>query len=310
MARIVKFSKKSQKLKNFGLKTGWSILILVFLITTFYGIGIYKFNWSRYGAKSIIKIIPYPACFVGPYVITMAEFQKQKDFIYFISQKTESALPEERKLNQEILDKMIEIKLAEITLKKHHIYISQKEVEEEYQKILQQQDEESFKKMLKAVYGIGPDDLKAMIRQKKIIEKLKNEILVSVHAYHILKKVPQGVDNKYFGDRAWEILNQIKAGASFEEMAQKYSDDEATKDKSGDLGWLQRGSVINNQPMSKEFENGLFSLNPGEISNPVLTEFGWHIFKITEKRGMIDKSYSDWLAEERDKTKIIKFIGK
>ena len=301
------------KIRRQTLKITITILALIILIIAVYAVGIYKLKWSRYGTRTMAKIIPYPAVFVGVHIIPVSEFYEQKAFILHFYQETGSVAPSEEELDRKIIDQLVEQKLIDLALKKERIYISAQDVEDEYKKIVEQnQGEENVKKMLKDLYKMDVNDFKILMKDKLKAEKFRNEALVSAHVYHILIKVPEGTkDNKDFGDKAWEIINQLKAGGNFEELAKKLSQDEASKDKGGDLGFLQRGSLINGKPMSKEFENGVFSLEMGKFSAaPVLTEWGFHVFFVSEKRGKIDKSYADWLSETKNNTKIIKFLGK
>jgi peptidyl-prolyl cis-trans isomerase SurA len=75
------------------------------------------------------------------------------------------------------------------------------------------------------------------------------------------------------------ILDSIRAGASFEEMARKYSDDAGSARNGGNLGLARRGVFV------KQFEEAAFSLEPGQISDLVETQFGFHIIKLVEKKG-------------------------
>jgi len=282
---------------------GIAFFILLVMLVFVYGLGIYKYNWTRYGTKTITKFIPYPAAFVGPLWISMSQFNYQKDFILHFYDKTGTPLDNEREIDREIMDRIIEQKLVEREFKKQGLFVSQKEIDDEYKKIVEEnQGEENVKKMLDDLYGMKPADLKRLIKDRLVIEKFKNEVLVSAHVAHILTKDQ---------NRANDILAKLKAGENWDDLAKNFSEDENSRDKGGDLGFLQRGSLVSGKPMSKEFEQGVFSLNVGQISpSPVATEFGYHIFKVTEKKGKIDKSYEDWLAEAKSKTWIKKFIGK
>jgi len=77
-------------------------------------------------------------------------------------------------------------------------------------------------------------------------------------------------------DTAQEILNQIKEGASFEEMARVYSIDKSSGRNGGDLGSFSRGDL------NPEFENVAFKLEVGELSGIVKTSLGYHIIKRTK----------------------------
>jgi foldase protein PrsA len=76
---------------------------------------------------------------------------------------------------------------------------------------------------------------------------------------------------------AKDILAQLKAGAKFEDMAKQYSIDTTNKDNGGSLGTFGRGQMV------KEFEDAAFALKPGEISDVVKTQYGYHIIKVTAK---------------------------
>ncbi|MBU5592423.1 peptidylprolyl isomerase [Clostridium sp. MSJ-4] len=77
-------------------------------------------------------------------------------------------------------------------------------------------------------------------------------------------------------DKAKDINKEIKEGLSFEEAAQKYSSC-PSKENGGDLGNFTRGRMV------PEFEEAAFKLNIGEISEPVQTQFGYHLIKVEEK---------------------------
>ncbi len=71
----------------------------------------------------------------------------------------------------------------------------------------------------------------------------------------------------------------IRQEESFETLAIRYSDDPGSGRQGGNLGWQRRGTFV------PEFEATVFNLEPGEISDPVETEFGYHIIKLLERRG-------------------------
>jgi peptidyl-prolyl cis-trans isomerase C len=76
---------------------------------------------------------------------------------------------------------------------------------------------------------------------------------------------------------AKQLLQRIKSGERFEDVAQKYSKCPSGK-KGGELGWFGPGQMV------KPFEDAAFKGKKGEIVGPVKTEFGWHIIKITDSR--------------------------
>lgn len=74
--------------------------------------------------------------------------------------------------------------------------------------------------------------------------------------------------------QAIKVQEELKAGASFSELARRYSTCPSGK-RGGDLGQFGRGQMV------KEFEVAAFALKPGQVSEPVKTKFGYHIIKRT-----------------------------
>lgn len=79
--------------------------------------------------------------------------------------------------------------------------------------------------------------------------------------------------------RARSLIDSVKAGSDFAELAKRYSIDPGSASQGGDLGWVRRGSFV------KEFEEATFSLKDNEISKPIRTQFGYHIIQLLERRG-------------------------
>ena len=77
--------------------------------------------------------------------------------------------------------------------------------------------------------------------------------------------------------KARDVLNQIKGGADFADLAKKYSED-TTASNGGELGWVVRGQTV------KEFEDTAFSMKPGQVSDLVKTVYGIHILKLEDKQ--------------------------
>ena len=106
-----------------------------------------------------------------------------------------------------------------------------------------------------------------------------------VRASHILLKT-EGKDDAAVKKQAEELLAKVKAGADFAELAKKYSEDEASKAKGGDLDFFRKGQMV------PEFDKAAFAMKPGEISDLVKTQFGYHIIKVVDKKAGGDASRS------------------
>jgi peptidyl-prolyl cis-trans isomerase D len=99
-----------------------------------------------------------------------------------------------------------------------------------------------------------------------------------VRASHILLKT-DGKDEAAVRKQAEDIAKQAKApGADFAALAKKYSEDDGSKATGGDLDYFGKGRMV------PEFETAAFAMQPGQISDPVKSQFGFHIIKMVDKK--------------------------
>jgi peptidyl-prolyl cis-trans isomerase C len=141
---------------------------------------------------------------------------------------------------------------------------------------------------------------------KKVYEDAAKQISgeQEIHARHILVETE---------DEAKAVKAELDKGADFAELAKKKSKDPGASD-GGDLGFFTKDQMV------PEFSDAAFKLQPGQISDPVKSQFGWHVIKVEEKRnrkppefdqvkGQIEtyvtrKAQADYVAKLRDGAKI------
>jgi peptidyl-prolyl cis-trans isomerase C len=141
---------------------------------------------------------------------------------------------------------------------------------------------------------------------KKVYEDASKQISgeQEVHARHILVETE---------DEAKAIEEELKKGADFAELAKKKSKDPGASD-GGDLGFFTKDQMV------PEFSSVAFALEPGKISDPVKSQFGWHIIKVEEKRNrkapdfeqvkaqietyVTRKAQADYVAKLRETAKV------
>jgi len=123
------------------------------------------------------------------------------------------------------------------------------------------------------------------------LEKFK--VQEEVKARHILIKVAADASPEEVEKARSEIvavLVEVKAGGDFAELAKKYSQGPSNS-RGGDLGWFGRGAMV------KPFDEAVFSLTPGDVSDPVRTQFGLHLIKNEEYREARTKDLSEVKAD-------------
>ncbi len=132
-----------------------------------------------------------------------------------------------------------------------------------------------------------------------------------VHASHIMKMVPRGNDSiRSVMKGIIDSIAQVVNTGNFAEQARTLSDDKGSAMRGGDLGWFGKGMMV------KPFEDTAFGMEPGTISNPFLSDFGWHIIYLQGRRGVqpLDSMYQQILTQvkrdERAKEADKSFIRK
>ena len=95
-------------------------------------------------------------------------------------------------------------------------------------------------------------------------------------------------------ETAWEVHGLLLTGEDFAELASRYSEDRANRENGGDLDWFGRGRMV------PEFEEAAFALGIDEISEPVESQFGYHIIKLTDRQDAHTPSLDEVRGEVRD----------
>jgi peptidyl-prolyl cis-trans isomerase SurA len=149
----------------------------------------------------------------------------------------------------------------------------------------------------------------------------QNILITQTLARHILLRNRAGLSDQDAERRLAGYRDQVRAKtADFGELAKKYSED-GSASNGGNLGWMGPGDLV------PEFEQAMNRLQIGEVSNPVKTEFGWHLIQVLERRDAqltvekqrefakaairqrkFEQAYQDWLRELRD-TATVKILN-
>jgi len=106
----------------------------------------------------------------------------------------------------------------------------------------------------------------------------KQQFITQTKARHILINTSEMVSDEDARTRLEQLYLRIQGGDDFARLARSHSDDKGSAIKGGELGWVSPGSVVN------KFQTEMDKLQPGELSKPFRTEFGWHIVQVLERR--------------------------
>ena len=103
-------------------------------------------------------------------------------------------------------------------------------------------------------------------------------LVMAGHILILLKQKAPEAQQQEAKRRIDSVYTALQAGADFEELAKKVSQDPGSAARGGMLGWFSRNQMV------KEFEDAAFALQPGELSKPVLSPFGWHVILMKERK--------------------------
>jgi peptidyl-prolyl cis-trans isomerase C len=242
--------------------------------------------------------------------VTLKDFEKRIEE----SNLRSISPPEDRKRKEETLDKLILEILVEQKAKNLDLSANQ-----EFLNLKKQHMDEFLLSLLYEKQIVG----KTKISRAEIDSFYKEhqdefwETPELAKTSHILARVKaDSSDSNFFEEdqkakeKLTELKRRIDQGEDFATLAKEYSDDETTKDKGGLLGNLPRGMII------PEFQNVVFSLKPGEVSQPVRTSDGYHLILVSEiKKGKpqglnekVRKNIFDYLAKGRQSQNAQKYL--
>jgi peptidyl-prolyl cis-trans isomerase SurA len=271
---------------------------------------------------------------VNQEIITFSEVEK------WVNPLRENIVTEDRferqqqlqEIYRKALEKLIEEKLIEQEVKKSGIKVSSKEIEAAIEEVKQRNaaTQEDLEKVL-AKEGLTLEVYKKEIEKKLQRMKLINwavkvesqagerewrdfyqknidqyRINESYRPSQILFLIPKGATSgeiREIRKKCEGVLEKVKGGEDFGEMALLYSEDISAKDR-GDLGFFKRGELL------PELEKEALRLRGGEMSGIIRTDFGFHIIKLLDRKGetplpfdeVKEKVKADYYAKELEKS--------
>jgi parvulin-like peptidyl-prolyl isomerase len=257
------------------------------------------------------------AALVNGEPILLSEFERQVDRYKasiaasgqdFEAAEDEATLAQGR---QWVLDVMIEQKLIEQEAAKEGVTVNDEEVNATIAALESEQGSEALEAWL-AQEGMTLDEMRDRLRAEMIATEMANRVADAVptkadhvHARHIVVATEE---------EARRILGQLQAGGDFASLARMHSQDLSTRDLGGDLGFFPKGMLT-----SKEVEAAAFALEPGQLSDVVESELGYHIVQVVERVPdqeiapedlvfLRDQAVREWLNQLRASADIQVFV--
>lgn len=251
---------------------------------------------------------------VGDHVITQGQFDAKVAEIekqYAGQVPTKDQAEAYKDFQVKVLNYLVEMDIVRQQAAKMNITVTDEDIEEQIEGLKQWffGDETAFQEALKQ-QNLTLEALKANLMEQEIARRVFNEVTkdatvtaAQIQTYydahkdaytipetrltrHILfmpknsrdpSAAPTEADWATALALAEKVRKEIQNGADFAEMAKQYSDDPVSKERGGELGQLaQDGSMV------KEFENAVFSLKEFEVSQPVKTQYGYHLIQVTD----------------------------
>jgi peptidyl-prolyl cis-trans isomerase SurA len=265
------------------------------------------------------------AALVDDDVILLSDVEERASTDLARSQRTLLDLPpkERQRVLREALDSLIADKLLDAEVKSMSIEISDRDVDDEIEDLKKQNNmtTEQFDKALPAQgftratfheylrkntarlrllqlkvsskVRISDEDVKAEYAKRQQADSAEIEVRVRQIFFRVPKEATPAEDKAILA-RAADITKRARTGEDFVELCKKYSEGPSRQD-GGDLGYFRRGV------MQAEVDRAVFVLKPDEVSDPVKSQWGYHVFKLVDRRKVPPPPFEQIRQELRDK---------
>jgi foldase protein PrsA len=289
-------------------RTNWWKYLLAAIIGAYlvllavFSIGIYRGGWSGETTRAVSSIVPFPAGWVKGQPVFYKTFLEDVDSIkhyYASAQKVDFNSKDGQTrlsfIKGQVWNQQVENRLVSSEASRRKIKVSEADVQGEYKKIADANGGEAkVKDILKKYYDWDIPEFKKRIHEQLLRQKVQTAIQSDTSIDAQAKK------------RAEDIKKELKAdGSNFADLAKKHSEDTSAS-QGGDLGFAGKGKYV------PEFEAAAFTLQVNQISDPVKTQYGYHIIQMVEKKGeevrvrhilIKTKDFQTWLDDQKKNIK-------
>jgi hypothetical protein len=270
-------NRRSLIIKVVAVVVGVAVILLAV-----FAVLIYKYQNDSSVVRAAANVVPYPVESVNGHLVSYNDYLFELNTYknYLVSQggqngqpavnfNTASGKAQLKQIKQQVLSQLKTNAVVTQLAADKKVKVSNKEINDEVSKLSKQAGGDAkLKQVLQQVYGWNLGDLKRKLRFQLLQQKLQTAVTSDPKALAQAKA------------KAQDVLNQVKAGGDFATLAKKYSMDSGTASNGGDLGFFDSTSGLD-----QTFYNAAAALQPGQVSDLVKTQFGFHIIKVVEKDG-------------------------
>ena len=231
---------------------------------------------------------------VGDYVIKKSDVER---LIQYHTPENQKLIKDDPKQLETLVKRMLEVKvMADIARKEK--FNQKPQIMEQLTYVVDDfLSREYLANVVMKDFAVTEADLKGYYQKNQKSLGIPEQVRVR----HILVKVEPNstaVERQKAKAKAQGLLDRLNQGESFEALAKTNSEDQSSRERGGDLGYITQGQMV------KEFEDAAFYTNPGEISDIVETRYGYHIIKVEEHLDARERSYEE--AKELIQTRLTK----
>jgi len=265
-------------------KTVVLAIVVVYVIgAVIFGIRLYRQNRFEKIDLFASYIYPFPVANSGRGMVFDHQLQLWVSSSKMFAQKNSMEVPAD--LSKTIVKELNDYNMVAQEADRLGVDIKSKEIDEKFDLTIEGiGTKEQAADFLKQMYGLSMNQFKSLITPMILVEKFKEKKFTQVKVRHILI-ADEG--------KAKEIAEKAKKGENFEELAKQNSEDQSSKDNGGLIAEGQY--LFRDSGLVAEFEDAMFKMKAGDISDPVKSQYGYHIIKVEDRKGEIDLKYSDWL---------------
>lgn len=253
---------------------------------------------SRF-SETLAVLYPLPAVKVDSTYVWSHRYLQRLRFLNTFNQQApqdgSARPPSDSELREKVMEGLIEDQIILIEARERGIQVTEGELDEAYQNQKKQTD--NFESKIQQLYGMSVTDFRTVLAERILKEKVKSGAVTRIKVRHVLTSTESA---------AKEAKKQIDEGKAFADVAKEFSQDSKTKDIGGELGYWTKGEL--SAQISQTFEDRAFSLELNKPSDPIQSQYGFHVMMVTEKTGDNFQTFNEWYEGVKAKHRIRRYL--